>query len=64
VPFHETLFAGDDLRDLQAGRAAGPRTAVVHYGYSAFEISDSLVADSVQVYHPSDFFQLLGLASD
>jgi len=64
VPFHETLFAGDDLRDLQAGRAAGTRTAAVHYGYGAFELSDSLVAGSAQVYHPSDFLQLLGLTSD
>jgi phosphoglycolate phosphatase len=64
VPYHETLFAGDDLRDLQAGRAAGARTAVVHYGYGIFEQSDSLVADSSQVYHPLDFLQLLGLASD
>lgn len=64
VPFHKTLFAGDDLRDLQAGRAAGTRTAVVHYGYGAFEISDTLVVGSEQVYHPSDFMKLLGLNRD
>lgn len=28
-----TLFVGDDLRDIQAGRAAGTRTAAVSYGY-------------------------------
>lgn len=61
VPLHETIFAGDDLRDLQAGRAAGTKTAIVHYGYGAFEIGDDLVADSEQVYHPSDFMRLLGL---
>jgi len=61
VPLHETIFAGDDLRDLQAGRAAGTKTAIVHYGYGAFEIGDDLVADSEQVHHPSDFVELLGL---
>jgi len=32
-----TLFAGDDLRDIQAGRAAGSHTAAVTWGYSAPE---------------------------
>jgi len=28
-----TLFVGDDLRDIESGRAAGSRTAAVRYGY-------------------------------
>ena len=28
-----TLYVGDDLRDIQAGRAAGMRTVAVSYGY-------------------------------
>lgn len=28
-----TLYVGDDRRDVEAGRAAGTRTAVVSYGY-------------------------------
>lgn len=28
-----TLFVGDDRRDIEAGRAAGTRTAAVSYGY-------------------------------
>lgn len=28
-----TLYVGDDLRDIQAGRAAGCRTVAVSYGY-------------------------------
>jgi len=28
-----TLYVGDDLRDVQAGQAAGTRTAVVAFGY-------------------------------
>ena len=30
-----TLFAGDDLRDIQAGRTAGSQTAAVTWGYAA-----------------------------
>lgn len=59
IPADETLFAGDDIRDLQAGRAAGTITAAVHYGYGSYELSDALVAGSVQVHHPSDFIGLL-----
>jgi 2-phosphoglycolate phosphatase len=29
----KTLYVGDDLRDVQAGRAAGVRTVAVTYGY-------------------------------
>jgi phosphoglycolate phosphatase len=29
----EALYVGDDLRDIQAGRAAGMRTVAVSYGY-------------------------------
>ncbi len=30
---HRTLYVGDDLRDIQAGRAAGCATVAVSYGY-------------------------------
>jgi phosphoglycolate phosphatase len=30
---HAALYVGDDLRDVQAGRAAGLRTVVASYGY-------------------------------
>lgn len=29
----KTLYVGDDKRDVEAGRAAGTRTAIVSYGY-------------------------------
>ena len=29
----DCVYVGDDLRDVQAGRAAGMRTAVAHWGY-------------------------------
>lgn len=60
IPQHQILFAGDDIRDLQAGRAAGTMTAVIHYGYGSYEMSDALVADSIQVHHPADFAELVG----
>jgi phosphoglycolate phosphatase len=59
VPLQRTLFAGDDMRDLQAGRAAGTMTAVVHYGYGSHDPGDALVADSVQVHHPRDLVELV-----
>ncbi|RRV18208.1 N-acetylmuramic acid 6-phosphate phosphatase MupP [Pseudomonas saudiphocaensis] len=33
LPPARTLFVGDDLRDIESGRAAGSRTAAVRYGY-------------------------------
>ncbi|MDP6139798.1 MAG: HAD-IA family hydrolase [Arenicellales bacterium] len=52
-----TLFAGDDLRDIQAGRAAGMATAAVTWGYShAAEISawgaEHVVGDPGELLHP------------
>ncbi|MBD1551399.1 N-acetylmuramic acid 6-phosphate phosphatase MupP [Pseudomonas typographi] len=33
LPPQSVLFIGDDLRDIEAGRAAGTRTAAVRFGY-------------------------------
>ncbi len=54
-----TLFAGDDIRDIQAGKAAGTQTAAVHYGYGSHELTGSLVEDSYPVHHPADLINLL-----
>ena len=54
-----TLFVGDDIRDLEAGRAAGTQTAAVHYGYGSYELNDSLVSGSYQVHHPADLVELV-----
>jgi phosphoglycolate phosphatase len=54
-----TLFAGDDVRDIQAGRAAGTQTAAVYYGYGSTELDDELVADSLRVHHPRDLIAFL-----
>lgn len=50
----ETLFVGDDIRDIQAGVAAGTQTAAVHYGYGSDELVGELVDASLQVYQPAD----------
>ena len=54
-----TLFVGDDIRDIQAGRAAGTDTAAVHYGYGSNELSDPNVAASMHIHHPSDLLEFL-----
>lgn len=50
----ETVFAGDDIRDIQAGTAAGTQTAAVHYGYGSDELTGDEVRDSLPVHHPAD----------
>jgi 2-phosphoglycolate phosphatase len=55
----ETLFVGDDIRDVQAGRAAGTKIAAVDYGYGSHELSEEPIADSEWVHQPSDLIALL-----
>lgn len=55
----DTLFVGDDIRDIQAGKAAGTQTAAVHYGYGSRELEGSLVENSYPVHHPSDLIGLV-----
>ena len=54
-----TLFVGDDIRDLEAGNAAGTQVAAVHYGYGSYEFNDSLVSGSFQINHPADLIELV-----
>lgn len=55
----DTLFVGDDVRDIQAGRAAGTQTAAVFYGYGSDELRDAWVSDSFAVHSPSDLVRLI-----
>ena len=55
----ETLFVGDDIRDIQAGKAAGTQTAAVFYGYGSNELIGDQVNASLQVHHPSDLLKLV-----
>lgn len=53
------LFVGDDIRDVQAGNAAGTRTAAVYYGYGSDELTGEEVSASLPVHHPMDLVELI-----
>jgi N-acetyl-D-muramate 6-phosphate phosphatase len=56
---HESIYVGDDLRDVQAGQAAGVRTVAVAYGYLGDELPiEAWGADDV-IAHPSELMALL-----
>jgi phosphoglycolate phosphatase len=59
VPPENTLFVGDDSRDLAAGKAAGTQTAAVHYGYGSRELDEQLVAGSFQIHHASELITVV-----
>ena len=61
---HETLMVGDDLRDLQAGQAAGTQTALAMYGYIEPGIRDRALPGSFQVCAPGEVLHLLELRDD
>ena len=55
------VYVGDDLRDVDAGRAAGMRTVAAAYGYcGAHEPPHRWGADAL-IEHPEDLHRLLGL---
>ncbi len=56
------LFVGDDLRDIESGRAAGNRTAAVRYGYIHPQDNPSNWGADVVVDHPLDLRQVLDSA--
>lgn len=57
----ETLMVGDDLRDLQAGKAAGTQTALALYGYTEPGIQDQDLSGSFQIDKPGEVLRLLNL---
>jgi phosphoglycolate phosphatase len=56
------LFVGDDLRDIESGRAAGSRTAAVRYGYIHPEDNPSNWGADVVVDHPLELREVLDRA--
>lgn len=54
-----TVFVGDDIRDIQAGKAAGTGTAAVFYGYGSDELTGPMIDSSFAVHHPLDLLQLV-----
>lgn len=53
------LFVGDDLRDIESGRAAGSRTAAVRYGYIHPDDNPDTWGADVVVDHPLELRALL-----
>ncbi len=56
------LFVGDDLRDIESGRAAGTRTAAVTYGYIHPEDNPRNWGADVVVDHPLELRAVLDRA--
>lgn len=54
----DAIYVGDDLRDIQAGRAAGMKTVAVRYGYLNGGAPDAWEADWV-IDCPQDLIALL-----
>lgn len=55
----DTVFAGDDLRDIQAGKAAGTGTAAVLYGYGSWQLQGDAVNGSFPIRSPADLYRLV-----
>jgi N-acetyl-D-muramate 6-phosphate phosphatase len=60
LPAGECLYVGDDLRDIQAARAAGMRCVAVEYGYHGTENPGPAAwnADAI-ISHPSELLEHL-----
>lgn len=56
------LFIGDDLRDIESGRAAGTKTAAVRYGYIHPEDNPAHWGADVIVDHPRELLAVLDRA--
>jgi phosphoglycolate phosphatase len=53
------LFVGDDLRDIESGRAAGSRTAAVRYGYIHPDDNPDTWGADIVVDHPLELRAVL-----
>ena len=58
----EILFVGDDLRDIESGRAAGTRTAAVSWGYIHPDDNPGNWGADVVVDHPLELRKVLDQA--
>lgn len=54
-----TLMVGDDLRDVEAGKSAGSRTAFVLYGYADQESQFDIASDTALIHAPEEVLGLL-----
>ena len=58
-PPERALYVGDDLRDIQAGRAAGCRTVAVSYGYLGHSGPPSTWGADLVIDHPAELTAFL-----
>jgi phosphoglycolate phosphatase len=54
-----TLMVGDDIRDIEAGRRAGSRTAFVLYGYADSGSHSDIIGDAALIKAPQEVLELL-----
>ncbi len=57
-----SLYVGDDRRDIEAGRAAGMRTAIAAYGYLGEEPAIEDWQADATISRPDEILGLVGLA--
>ena len=55
----ECLYVGDDLRDIEAGRAAGMKTVAAAYGYCGCDEPVSAWGADYIIHHPSDLHAIV-----
>ena len=55
----DALMVGDDLRDIEAGRRAGAKTAFALYGYADNQSQSDIIGDAALLHSPSDLPGLL-----
>ncbi len=55
----ECLYVGDDLRDIEAGRAAGMKTVAAAYGYCGCDEPVSAWGADYIIDHPSDLHAIV-----
>ena len=58
----DCLYVGDDLRDVQAGHAAGMTTVAVHWGYLGEGESIEAWGADYLVQTPKELLKLLRMA--
>lgn len=58
-----TLMVGDDLRDIQAGQAAGTATVLAAYGYVDPEVDPASLANTPSIDRPLDLLRLIDEAN-
>jgi phosphoglycolate phosphatase len=55
----QCLYVGDDLRDVQAGQAAGMKTVVVTYGYCGGDLPPAQWGGDYLIHTPQELLGLL-----